>query len=643
MAFQAGKGVIDLTMRSVGIARAIPKTQRLMGAIRAAAKITAVAFAAVGAAAVAIAVKATRVFVAFEKEMNRVAAISGATGAAFQRLEATARELGRTTVFAAGQSAQAMSAFALMGFKTDQILGAMVPTLRLAAAGQMDMSSAAMATAGIMRGMKLEISDLTHVTDVLAKAATSSATDIGMVAEAMRAVGPIAQSSGQSLEQTVGVIMAFSDVMIQGSSAGMALRNILLRLQSQPTEVRKAFELLNISIEDTMGGMRPLADIVDDLNRSYATLGEVQRAQLTSHIAGMRASAAFTELLSLGGERIREYTKALEDSGGTAERIASTQMSGLYGAFVKLQSATEGLMLAIGGEMQEVLKNTAQYLQKMAASATRMESWRRTLEKVLYITITLPDAITLVWRTVKHIATAIGTLVISVITKNLEYLLSAIHIAMGWIPKLGDAIGKALAAVKSQNQDLRNGLKETADDFKESWDTMAGSWEEFSNPPPQATDKVREYLESLKKIVAMERVIKGTKAAAFPMIGTAATLFKYRERFFAGMKTPIAGGVVRTFLKTITDTVTEVITPAVTPEVAAKTAKRDKDMFRAAFETAESMYRRIQTAALTPEEKRVRIAELALQEAKKQTGLLGSIYDKQTGAFVGPPMPAIAG
>ena len=64
------------------------------------------------------------VFAGFEQRMARVKALTGATGEDFQRLSDEARRLGESTVFSASQAAEAMSFFALAGFKVDEILKA---------------------------------------------------------------------------------------------------------------------------------------------------------------------------------------------------------------------------------------------------------------------------------------------------------------------------------------------------------------------------------------------------------------------------------------------------------------------------------------------------------------------------------------
>ncbi len=117
----------------------------------------------------------------FEKSMNRVSALSGATGSDLQKLEDQARELGRTTMFAATEAAEAQGFLAMAGFKTTEILGAMPSVLNLAAAGQLDIARTADIASNIMSGYGLTTEELGHANDVLAKAMTSANVDMEML------------------------------------------------------------------------------------------------------------------------------------------------------------------------------------------------------------------------------------------------------------------------------------------------------------------------------------------------------------------------------------------------------------------------------------------------------------------------------
>src|SRR5690625_3595065 len=270
----------------------------------------------------------------FEASMNRVAAISGATGSQLQQMTELARELGATTQFSASQAADAMSFLSMAGFDVNQTMTAMPAVLNLAAAAQLDMAQSADIASNIMAGFNMDASELSGAVDVLAKSFTSSNTDLSQLGEAMKMVGPVASGFGVQFEETAAAVGFLSDAGMQASMAGTGLRRIL-------TTLSREADKLGVEVYDSSGRMRSLADIMTDLERTGLSSARAME------IFGDRGGPAMQVLLSRGSDALREMTGELQDAGGTAERIAKQQMEGLNGALKELQSAFEELQLAI--------------------------------------------------------------------------------------------------------------------------------------------------------------------------------------------------------------------------------------------------------------------------------------------------------
>ncbi len=82
-----------------------------------------------------------------------------------------------------------------------------------------------------------------------------------------------------------------------------------------------------MSVTDAQGNVRPLADIIEDLNAGLAGMGSGARLDVLGRIFPARAAAGMAELLSQGAPKLRQFTKALRESGGTAARIAGVQLN----------------------------------------------------------------------------------------------------------------------------------------------------------------------------------------------------------------------------------------------------------------------------------------------------------------------------
>jgi Phage-related minor tail protein. len=155
---------------------------------------------------VAAGTMATKTFADFELAMNRVAAISGATGNDLEKLTKIARDLGYTTEFSASQVAEAMGNLALAGFSVNEIYDASEGVLQLASSALLDMGTSASIVSNVIRGYGIDISELNNAIDVLVKGFTSANMDLRMLGESLQYVGPIASSAGLSFNEVVAVI-----------------------------------------------------------------------------------------------------------------------------------------------------------------------------------------------------------------------------------------------------------------------------------------------------------------------------------------------------------------------------------------------------------------------------------------------------
>ena len=327
--------------------------------------------AAVGAAALGTGLtKAVRTAADFQSGMLKVKAISGANEEQFKSLTSKAKELGRTTQFSARQASDAMGFLAMAGYDTNQILSATPQMMNLAAAGGLELGEAADIASNILGGMGLQIEDTAMVTDVLAKAAASGNTNIQMMGEAFKYVAPTAAQAGASIQDMGGAMALLGNSGIQASVAGTGLRSVLLNLSGANESANKAMARLNIQNKDAAGNMRPLADILGDVEKAMdgANLGTAERMELQKQLFGKTAVATGSILqeAAANGELAAMVAK-VTDSQGAAADMAKTMNAGFEGSMKRLASAAEGLMISFGTPLLAPLANVAEALAGILA------------------------------------------------------------------------------------------------------------------------------------------------------------------------------------------------------------------------------------------------------------------------------------
>lgn len=283
----------------------------------------------------------------FEQVMSKVAAVSGASGSEMKQLQAQAKELGATTQFSATQAGEGMMYLAQAGFKTSDILTAMPGMLDLAAAGALDLGTAADIASNIMSGFGLKADKATHTADVLAKAAADANTDVTEMGEAMKYAAGTAHTVGFTMEETSAAMMAMSNSGLKGSVAGQAFATSLGRLAKPTKEMRKVMDALNLTFFDQQGKIKPLPTMIKELEDKTSSMTAQQKSATLTTLFGAEAYKNWAALLQAGSGYLAENTKALENADGAARKMADTMTNNLKGKWDEFTSALEGLAITI--------------------------------------------------------------------------------------------------------------------------------------------------------------------------------------------------------------------------------------------------------------------------------------------------------
>ncbi|AZV88406.1 tail protein [Bacillus amyloliquefaciens] len=166
----------------------------------------------------------------------------------------------------------------------------------------------------------------------------------------MKFVAPVAHSLGYSIEDTATAVAKMSDAGIQGSMAGTALRASLLHLTNPVGQSAKAMKKYGIEVKDAHGNLKPIPELVGHISKKFEGMTSAQKTAAAAQLVGVEAASGFVTLLGVGEKGLRNYSKTLKEAGGTADKVAKTQMDNLKGSFEQFTSALDGLGIAIGNE-----------------------------------------------------------------------------------------------------------------------------------------------------------------------------------------------------------------------------------------------------------------------------------------------------
>jgi len=296
----------------------------------------------------------------FDRVMSEVGAVANATAGEMAALRDSAIEAGAATSFSASEAAQAQAELVKAGISVQDVLaGGLTGALDLAAAGSLDLATAAEIAAQAMNIFNLGGEDVTHIADLLAAGANKSAADVNQLGDAMRQGGLVASQVGLSIEETVAGLSAFADNALVGSDAGTSFKTMLQRLTPQSDEAAGLMEQLGFSAFDAQGNFIGLAALAGELQDALGGMSVEQRSAAMATLFGSDAVRAANILYSQGAKGISEYVTAVDDQGAAAD-MAADKLDNLAGDIEELRGSIETGLISGGSKATGALRGITQ-------------------------------------------------------------------------------------------------------------------------------------------------------------------------------------------------------------------------------------------------------------------------------------------
>ena len=322
----------------------------------------------------------------FDSAMSQVAATMGltqneinSTDGVFQKLRTTALDMGSSTKFSASEAAEGLNYLAMSGMDADTMMKALPITLQMAGASGIDLATTCDKLTNIMSSLGLASKDsatymnnMGTVTDVFALTSTKANTDVMGLYESISQVGATARVMQNPLSELSIATGILADNDIQASEAGTILRNLLLSLTAPTDSAKKAMDELGFSAFDTNGELRPMQDILQELNEKFSQMTTEEKMDIMNKIFNKTDLKGINALLGESGDRWDELEVAIDNCEGSAEQMYKTQNDNLKGSLTELSSAVEGLKIAISDKLTPAIRPVVEAITKFAQEITKV-------------------------------------------------------------------------------------------------------------------------------------------------------------------------------------------------------------------------------------------------------------------------------
>lgn len=286
---------------------------------------------------------------------------NGQTVSAIEAIRDKSQELGRTTMFTSTQAADGFNVLAMAGMDAEEALATLPDVLNLAAAGGLDIATAADYATGILAGFGDAAGGAGNVADYLATMASHAKGDVQSFGEALSSVAGMANTTGQSMESVSVALEILGNHNISASEAGTSLSRVLKNLYQPSNTAQKALEQLGLSAYDAQGNARPLKDVLLELNDSMDGWSDQAKNDYLSQIFDAATLRTIPFLLGDVNSSWDELASQLENSAGAAEMMRDAMMDNLEGDLTYFSSAMDGLKQSIYDMFSDSLRGLVQF------------------------------------------------------------------------------------------------------------------------------------------------------------------------------------------------------------------------------------------------------------------------------------------
>lgn len=477
---------------------------------------------------------ATKLASDFEGSMSKVQAISGSNVEQMDALTDKAIEMGAKTKFSAKESADAFTYMAMAGWKAEEMIDGIGGIMSLAAADGLDLATTSDIVTDALTAFGLQASDSAHFADVLAQASSSANTNVSMLGESFKYVGPVAGALGYSVEDISVALGLMANSGIKASQAGTTLRAAMTRMIKPTDKAAAAMEKYGLTLTNEDGTMKSYAEVMEMLRANLGELSEAEQAKTATILFGQEAMSGMLAIINASEKDYNNLSDAIANADGRADSMAETMMDNLSGAIEQLMGALESLAIKFGTALTPTIRKFAEFITQVVENLNKMSDAE--VQQIIQIAGVVA-AIGPLLLIMGKLITSVGNLMtfasgLPALLSSISTILPAIAGALGPVLLVVGTITGFIAVLKKlyeENEEFRtsiqetwneistnvtgvvDSLKETFSLFKESLSVIPETLQStFDRISPDLGDSVIHLIESLRRVFELiQPVIEG--------------------------------------------------------------------------------------------------------------------------------------
>lgn len=307
----------------------------------------------------------------FAFQMKAVQGLAQESTAAMDIASESVLNLGRSSLMGPLELAKGFRVLVQAGFDTASAMTALPHIVGLATVGQLSFEQSTKIAAGAMHMFNLEAADMGHVSDVIAKSASLSATSVANMGTGLGYLATLASDLKVPLEEAVAMMSTLATRNLVGSKAATSLQQAFLNLAAGTPKTKRALKDLGVSAWDATGKFRGVIPVLQDMRKALAGYTQEARESYLRDVFGIRGLKAATVLIAESADTLPEFTKEIYNASEglgfanealvlmsqTAKGQATIAMNNLQASLVSGANGAEEALMALASSAAEMFKS----------------------------------------------------------------------------------------------------------------------------------------------------------------------------------------------------------------------------------------------------------------------------------------------
>lgn len=251
-----------------------------------------------------------------EKSLTNINVILNASSGNLQQFGTRLFDIAKNTGSSFKVAAEAATELARRGLTLEETLKQTNDALILSRISSIDAKDALADLTAIINAFSNEALNSTTIINKLVNVDSKFAVSAGDAAEAIKRVGSTASQVGVNFDQLIAIITSAQQITQRGGPVvGNALKSIFTRIERP--QVLDQLDAIGVKVRDLQGHTLPAINVLQNLAKTYDTLSNAQKSQITQLAAGLFQANQFRAIIGDLAQQNSIYNNALKTSIGT--------------------------------------------------------------------------------------------------------------------------------------------------------------------------------------------------------------------------------------------------------------------------------------------------------------------------------------